>query len=191
MQTKTLKTIQTVVKISKIFTTIIKIFSIVGFVASLVAIALFRFGDGVLLTLGEASIRGIVGVKDGVEPMAYIVSMAITAVICAGEFTVALFAERYFRNELAAGMPFTLDGARELFRLGIIAIVIPTVTLIISEILYAIFSRLVGGIDRIDMNSIGSAGTGVTLLIFSLLCKHGAEISQGTDEVVTDTNKEE
>ena len=47
-------------------------------------------------------------------------------VVCAGEAVLAKFAEVYFQNELQAETPFTLAGAKELLRLGILTITIPT-----------------------------------------------------------------
>ena len=47
-------------------------------------------------------------------------------IVCAGEAVLAKFAEVYFKNELKAESPFTLAGAKELLRLGILTAAIPT-----------------------------------------------------------------
>ena len=46
-------------------------------------------------------------------------------ILCAGEAVLAKFAEAYFVHELKAGTPFTLAGAKELLRLGVLAIALP------------------------------------------------------------------
>ena len=52
-------------------------------------------------------------------------AFACWLILCAGEALLVKFAERYFRNELAAGTPFTPAGAGELRRLGILSLVLP------------------------------------------------------------------
>ena len=47
-------------------------------------------------------------------------------IVCAGQAVLAKFAETYFKNKLQAGTPFTFGGAKELLRLGVLTLVIPT-----------------------------------------------------------------
>lgn len=62
-------------------------------------------------------------------------------ILCAGEAVLAKFAEHYFKRELVDGTPFDLGGAKELRRLGILAICIPIGTQMLAEIIYAVMEQ--------------------------------------------------
>ena len=98
--------------------------------------------------------------------------------LCAGEAVLCKLAEKYFRNELAAGTPFTFDGAKELMLLGICTICIPIGTAVISGIVYGIMSSIFSGVADYSFSNATSVGLGVMFIVMSLLCRYGAEITQ-------------
>ena len=59
-------------------------------------------------------------------------------IVCIGQAVLAKFAEFYFRNAEASGTPFTHIGARELRRLGILMIIIPTGCAVLAELVQGI-----------------------------------------------------
>ena len=116
METKTLKTIQTLSKVAKILCTIVFIFSLIGAIGCTVGIiALAVIPDG--FNLGGTTIHGIIEKSGGVNLGTCYAAMGMGAVLCVGECVLAKFAKCYFVNELEAGTPFTYDGAKELMRL--------------------------------------------------------------------------
>ena len=99
------------------------------------------------------------------------------------------FAEIYFRNELADGDPFTLRGAKELLRLGILTVAIPLGTVIVCSIGVAIADNMVPGIDKLSIGEFSSVGLGVMMIVLSLFCRYGAERNEGKPDVCKDQSK--
>lgn len=66
----------------------------------------------------------------------------------------SMFSEIHFRNTLENGTPFTPRGARELRRLGIMTMVIPTGCMVLAEIVQGIMTGFMNvSIDaRSDLN---------------------------------------
>lgn len=61
-------------------------------------------------------------------------------IVCIGQAVLAKFAELYFHNAEASGILFTHTGARELRRLGILMMVIPTGCAVLAEIVQGIMT---------------------------------------------------
>ena len=180
MSVNTLKTLQVLARIGKILSKIVFIVCLVGGIFCILGIiSLAIIPDGI--RIGGTTVHGLVEQKAGVSLISLYASMAEGAVLCAGEAVLAKFAERYFENELAAGTPFTFDGAKELMRLGILAICIPIGTSIVAGICYGIFKLVMPDVGDVEMHSGVSVGLGVMMIVASLLCKHGTEVSEKTE----------
>ena len=122
---KTLKTIQTLAKIGKVLSCIAFIFACIGFGGSVVGALSAAFG-GFAIKLGGVTIYDLFGGARYSELEGVCAALLGWMIVCAGEAVVAKFAELYFKRELAAGTPFTLSGAKELTRLGILTLAVPT-----------------------------------------------------------------
>lgn len=179
---KTLNTIQTLAKIGKIFSKIIFILSLVGAIGCTVGIVtLAILPDG--LKIGGVTLHSIIEKSDGITVGTCFAAMAVGIVFCIGEAVLAKISERYFKNELASGTPFTFAGAKELTRFGICAICIPIVTRIVAEITYHIMNFAFDGVTEFDLDDPSSIGFGIALIIGGLLCKYGAELTtSGKDD---------
>ena len=176
MNTKTLNALQVLAKIGRILSTIVLVFSIVG--AALCALGILSLAlipNGI--KIGGTNIQGIVAQKAGWSMPTCYLAMTQGVIICAGEAVLAKFAERYFKNELAAGTPFTFDGAKELMRLGILAICVSTGTLILAAIVYGIFRVTAENVAKPELDNSASVIIGVMMIVGSYLCRHGAEVS--------------
>ena len=88
------------------------------------------------------------------------------------------FAEAYFKHELADGDPFTLRGAKELLRLGILTVAIPLGTVIVSSIGVAIADNSFPEIEKLSYDGYASVGLGIMMIVASLLCRYGAEVKE-------------
>ena len=178
---KTLKTIQTLSKISKVISKIIFIFSIVGLCLCIFGIlSLFIGFEG--LKLGGVTLQSIIQSKADVSEGTLYATMFEGAVYCVGTMTLAKFAENYFKRELNDGTPFTLDGSKELLRLGILSVCIPLAVQVVSSIGHSIISKILPDVSPSELDPGVSVGIGVALIVISLLCKYGAELSKDNDE---------
>lgn len=181
MNTKTLNALQILAKIGRILSMIVFIFSIVGAALCLLGIVcLAVIPEG--FQIGEVTIRGLIEQKAEWTLSTCYLAMTKGIILCAGEAVLAKFAERYFKNELAAGTPFTFEGAKELMRLGILTICIPIGTAILAAIAHAVFKAVTKDAADPNLDNSTSIVLGVMMIVGSLLCRHGAEVSAHTEE---------
>ena len=178
---KSLKTLQTLAKVGKVLSTIVFIVCIVGGALSIAAIVgLAVIPEG--LKIGNTTFYGLIRRETGMQVATCYATMAAGIVGCAGEAVLAKFAQRYFKNELQAGTPFTFDGAKELIRLGILAICIPAGVVILSAIALGIVKAAANDASDVNFNYGASIGLGIMMIVAGLLCRHGAEVSAHTEE---------
>ena len=171
---KTLNIIQRLSMIGKILSKIMFIFCIIGFCGCIVGILSMSLGAPTL-KIGGVTLESILNTEAEVTIGTVYAAMAAGMVFCAGEAVLAKFAEHYFKRELADGTPFTLDGAKELNRLGVLTICLPIGTQIAAEIVHAVIEQAMQGVAPLSLNSSGSAALGVMFIILSLICRYGAE----------------
>ncbi len=184
----TLKTIQTLAKIGKAFSKIIFVCCIVGFCGCIVGIVSLALGAETF-KLGGVTIHSMIENEAGMSLPTLYASMAVGLLFCGAEAVLCKFAEAYFKHELADGDPFTLRGAKELLRLGILTIVIPLGTVIVCSIGVAIADNMVPGIDKLSIGEFSSVGLGVMMIVLSLFCRYGAERNEGKPDVCKDQSK--
>lgn len=173
----TLQTIQTLSKIGKILSKIVFVCSVVGFCLCIAGIISFLLG-GETFQLGGMTIHGIVEDQFHANIPTIYASLIVVMVLCAGEAVLSKFAEVYFKNELADGNPFTLRGAKELMRLGILTIAIPMGTMLVCSIGVSIADSFFPAIEKVTYDGYVSVGLGVMMIISSLFCRYGAEVKE-------------
>mgnify|MGYP000001758254 CR=1 FL=1 len=178
---KTLKTIQKLSKAGEILSKIMFICCIVVFCLCIAGIVSMGLGTPAL-KLGSVTLKGIINTEAETTVGAIYTAMAVGLILCAGEAVLAKFAECYFKHELAAGTPFNLSVAKELKRLGILTICIPVGTQIAAEIVYAVMNQIFQDAAPLRLDNSGSIGLGITFIIVSLICRHGAEIQSGAED---------
>ena len=184
----TLKTIQTLAKIGKVFSKIIFVCCIVGFCGCIVGIVSLALGAETF-KLGGVTIHSMIENEAGMSLPTLYASMAVGLLFCGAEAVLCKFAEAYFKHELADGNPLTLRGAKELLRLGILTVAIPLGTVIICSIGVAIADNMVPGIDKLSIGEFSSVGLGVMMIVLSLFCRYGAERNEGKPDVCKDQSK--
>ncbi len=178
---KSLKTIQTLAKIGKVLSKIGFIFCIIGFCGCIVGIIGLIVGAQAL-SFGGVTLHGIIEEESGMGLPSIYAATAAGILFCAGEAVLCRFAETYFKNELDDGTPFTLRGAKELLRLGILTVAIPLGTAIICSIGVAVARILCPGIEDLSFDGYGSVALGVSMIVLSLFCRYGAELREGNAE---------
>lgn len=175
---KTLHTIQTLAKIGKVISRIVYICAIVALCAGIAGLILLPLGAGAILKYGGISLNDTLA--SGIGVGAVWAAVLTWTIRVAGEMVVARFAWRYFAGELQAGTPFTMAGAREMQRLGILTIAVPLGCTIASAIITGIAGRLLQLETELTFDNGSSVTIGVMLLIFSLICRYGAELTENT-----------
>jgi len=185
----TLKTIQTLSKIGRILSKIVYICCVVGFCVCIVGIISLGLG-GEVFKLGGVTIHSIIESHSHMSMPALYTAMAVGIVLCAAEAVLSKFAEIYFKNELADGTPFTMRGAKELMRLGILTISIPLGMVIVCSIGVAIADNFFPEIEELSLDGYSSVGLGVMMIVSSLLCRYGAETSGGKDSPESEEHPE-
>lgn len=191
MNTKTLDIIQKLAKIGKAFSKIIAVCCIIGAVGCIVGIASLLTTGYVECSVDGISLHGLIENSAKISIGTLYAIMTVALILCIGEAIIAKQAEKYFRNELAAGTPFTFEGAKEMMRLGICIISISIGTVIAAPIAYAIINHYHSNVIGMNLNGAVQIGMGVAFIISSLLCKLGAEEDAGNQadaHILKDTN---
>lgn len=174
---KSLKTIQTLSKIGKVLSKINYIFCLIGAIGCAVGLVSLPFADQGIFKIGGVSIHSLIVNNAGIDLTALYPAMTGAMILCIGQAVLAKFAENYFAHELAVGTPFTLEGAKELQRLGILTICIPLGCLIVAEIVSGVVAGIVGCGDVFKVDNGDSVVLGMMFIVISLLCRYGAELA--------------
>lgn len=163
---KSLKIIQLLAKIGKIFSKIVFICALIGTGSCITCLFCLIFANIGLIEISGITFDNVIGIY----PKAVKIS-----IICIAYAINAKFAEIYFTHELEAGTPFSLSGAKELFRLGIITVGVPMSAQITAQLFAGIFTELISETETFDFNCSDSVLLGAMFIVISLLCRYGAE----------------
>lgn len=176
---KSLQTIQKFSKIGKILSKMAFIFSVIGFCGCIAGILSMSLGNGSLIKLGGVTLHKLISEEYGYNIKSITATLSGWLVVCAGEAVLAKFAEVYFRNELKAETPFTLAGAKELLRLGILTIAIPTGCAVAGSIVEGVIVGFMkvekSAAMDIYFDNEASIVLGIMFILGALLCRCGAE----------------
>lgn len=146
-----------------------------------------HLGNGGLIKLGGVTLHGLISEKYGYNIKSITAALFGWLVVCAGEAVLAKFAEAYFTNELKAKTPFTLAGAKELLRLGILTLAIPTGCAVAGSIVEGILAGFMKVEKAAAMDKLfdqeASIGLGILFILAFLLCRHGAELRERSGEI--------
>lgn len=173
---KTLHTIQNIAKVGKVLSTIVFVICIVAAVLWVAgAICWEEFGDFEITVMGGVTISGLVESETGMTG-GVVTACAAGVVLLLGEIILSKAAQKYFKHELEIGTPFTMEGAKELKKLGIKTILIPVISYAVAGIVWFVFRRyLQMGGGEYDQDITINLGLGIMFIIGSLLCKLGAQ----------------
>lgn len=171
---KSLKIVQTIVKVFKILAEI-------AMICAFVAAGLGIVCGSVVLSTDNTAIWDMF-VSFGVEEAGYtrtqlgVLLLAHSAEAIATAIT-AMFTFFYLKAEQRDGTPFTFDGAKGLLRLGIIYMVIAVVEAIVVSVLLSAFG-LRSLEDNISAVVDGNFATGIVFILLSFVFRYGAELEQ-------------
>ena len=172
---KALSNVMTVFKVARIVAKVILILCIVGSAGCVLGL--------VLLPLADVLLRTDIFAKQGINLATAYGDCIIGAVTCAGEAIFAFLAYRYFENVEKAGTPFTYDGSKEVFRLGLASLIIAVATSVAAGIVSFVIMLLTSP-EAFEPN-IGiefSLTTGLFFMFLSMIFKYGAELQEAKSE---------
>lgn len=184
---KSLKVIQVLAKIGRIFSKIVFICSIVGAAGCLIGALSLAVGEETV-KLGGVTLHTLLKNEAGIELGTIWAAIAVGFFLCAGQIAIAKLAERYFAHELRAGTPFTSEGARELFRLGICTVSISAVAMMLAQIAQSIIALCMENVEEVSFEPSSGLTMGVTFMIVALLCRYGADMAR-ENQIETDERR--
>lgn len=174
---KSLKTIQVFAKIGKVISDIVFVFSIIFASVCLISFLLLQM-DELFLKMSNFSINSIVA-ENSEMSIGNVYSTLVTGfIIATGEAVLSKFSKIYFKNELLAGTPFTFDGAKELLRLGILAVCIPVGTNVITTSINKLMQTLMTDIENFESDIGITVVIGIMFIVMSFVFRYGAEIDK-------------
>ena len=185
---KTLTNILTVYKVARIVAKVVFILCIVGSAGCLLgflSLALLGNAQSGVLQIGDVRLVLSEMIVESMDPASSVSSCALGALVCVGEATFAFFAERYCKNVLQVGTPFTYAGAKECFRLGLISIIASVSVAVLTGIVVAILTILGMEPSEMDASTFLSLSMGLFLLFLAMIYKHGAELNEGPSQEET------
>lgn len=172
---KSLKTIQSLSKLGKILSKIMFICCIVGICGCLVGALGMLLGDWAVKIRGM-TLHSFLQTEAGVLSGTIWAAILTGILLCAGELVVSRMACRYFTHELAAGTPFTQEGAKELLRLGVYAVAVPVGTTVLAQIACELVQQFAPEAQKLHLDGSDGITLGVMFIVLSLFCRYGADL---------------
>ena len=173
------RVLQLIAQIGKILSKVAFVFSIIGICGCFVGLLSNVFGSGKIFKIGGITIYGLLAEFDAYNVKSISATLVAWLIVCVGQAVLAKFAELYFRNALMEGTPFTQVGARELRRLGILTMVIPTGCVVLAEIVQGIMTGFMNVMSdgwSLNFDNEASVIVGVMFIACSFLCGYGSEL---------------
>ncbi len=170
---KTLQTIQKTFGVFKVLAKVAETLCIIGAaVFGVVALcAATQYNGGHVFSLMGEPLKLF---ADGTNLLQKHVELLSTTFMLIAEAILFGLSHSYLKSELADGTPFTEQGAERLRKLGIRFIWIPIVAIAVSEAVAAW-----QGVKSIgEIGNLGSAMTGIVLILVSLIFRYGAELER-------------
>jgi hypothetical protein len=172
---KSLKTVQVVFKVLKIVSLVLFILCIIGAIGSFLGAVLSMTMDNA--TCESAMNSGEDLTTIGAKRMDVIFICLAAAVSCTTSAVMFKFSEKYCANELKAGTPFTHQGAKELMRLGIMAMIVSVGTAMVISLINTICWISDPQLTSASEYSADITG-GLAMIFVSLIFKYGAELRE-------------
>lgn len=182
---KSLNTIQTISKVIKIISKIIFILSIVG--ACLCAVGIIFTAAGTpVFKIGGVTVKSIIENAENLTTGTVVSELTAGLLISISTIIISKRFVSYFNRELKDGTPFTLDGAKEMQKLGIISICVSLGAQIAANIAHEIIAKIFSQTAELNFSFPSYVAVGVTLIIVAQICKYGAELQEKNNGASTE-----
>lgn len=181
MKKSSLEIIQTFMKVGQVLSKVINVFCLIGVIGCVIGAVLLGTVQNVIV-LGNITIHGLIDAKDYLSIGTGYTGLTIGVIACASQYFLSNKAYEYFTNELNANTPFTFEGAKELWNLGLYNIFVSLIAVIVSNIAFVTMSKLFTGVVEMNINNVETIGMGATMLALSVIFKYGAEVMEKAKE---------
>ena len=172
---KTLSNLLTIFKVAKVLAKIAFILCIIG--ASGCALGFFAL-SAVDSFMPEQLVANGINVN-----VAYF-ELIVGTVACIGAAVFSFLSGKYFKNVLAAGTPFSFDGAKECFRLGVASIIISAAVALVSAIAAGVVTILENSLAlNSNIETSITFSTGLFFMFLSVIFKYGAELQPAPEKI--------
>lgn len=179
---KSLKTIQTIVKVFSIL-------SLIGFIASIVGAGFSLIGVSVLSAIREDSELWQKILEQIPDAKLLDLNAARCASLnsifyCAESAVLCGFSRSLFKFELSVGTPFDKRVSKRMLRDGIIYLAVPVGVILITSVISAAFNV------KYSEGNYSQFAMGIAYLIISVICSYGAEIKEAADRNLNGNSNE-
>ena len=175
---KTLSNLLTIFKVAKVLAKIAFILCIIG--ASGCVLGFFAL-SAVDSFMPEQLVANGINVN-----VAYF-ELIVGTVSCIGAAIFSFLAGKYFKNILAEGTPFSFDGAKECFRLGVASIIISAAVALVSAIAAGVVTMLENSLAlNSNIETSITFSTGLFFMFLSVIFKYGAELQPAPENIDTE-----
>lgn len=173
---KSLKIIQVLAKIGKIFSKVLFICCVVGFCGCVVGFFALLIGADKVKLDGKTLNEVLIEKANGTTVNTLYDIMVVGVILSAGQAVLCKFTEKYFDKQLAIGTPFDLEFSRLTLKTAILIICIPLVSILLASISHAIFKECLSGVKSMNLADYSSVGIGVAFILLSVIYRYGAEV---------------
>ncbi len=172
---KSLQTVQRIMKFARLLCSAVIVISIIGILWSTLRMVLCYLQTPIELGV----IRRIFFISTHNRSRTITYASALITMSALSRLIVSIEARRYFHKEIKAGTPFTVEGAGRLKQTGLICILTPIITTVITYIMALLIVRDNTHHEFILLLLPLGAGIGIGLLLLpvSAILKYGAEMN--------------
>lgn len=177
MQFRSLKSVQTVFKV-------LRVFVVIGIVLQVIAAAICFFGGFAATTYGGVLSAALGEMFADIDSSTALAGWALTLYVipAAANITVLIFEWRYLTDELNRDCtPFSRRGVEELRSVAFVAIVVPIAAAVLLKIIYAFIG--IQGVSFLGDTIVSSVTRGAILYILAYIFEHGAELAEKVNEL--------
>lgn len=182
----TLKTINIIVRVAKIFSLIAYICIMVSAILSLLGIALLSVGITDSIRIGQMTIHSIIFNNTGMLNKDMIAGLTVLIIVCIFNGVLSGYAYKCFKDIEEEGTPFTFNGAYRMKKLGILTIVMPLAGIIVSSIIGSIISNIFSCMIMLEIDNEDSVMVGIILIVISVILKYVAELKENEKNDIVD-----
>jgi len=190
MNSKNLKVIQTVCKIARVLSMICFISCIVGASLLVTGEILYLISIKSPFLIDGLSITDLITKYAELSESEIIAGMETGLIKCLSAVAVSAVALVYFKKELAAGTPFTTEGAKWMLILDIVMLVAPSTMALTVKSIMSIMLLGTGLYKNIEIEGFGEMTSGLIVIFMSFIIRYGTELisssTPGNDTATSD-----
>jgi hypothetical protein len=172
---KSLRRVQTTIKVFSVLTTIAQVFTVIGLVACAVACPLFILMGSV--EVDGATFADHILLTSGANYPTVIFAMLSAIVILIGAIITLHYTKKYFNIELRDGTPFTDRGATAMKHLGFAYLIVNIVVGIIVAGMNVVFVALFTDVQITSTEVSVDIAAAIFCFILAAIFRHGAELN--------------